>query len=411
MSESITDILAIGIFQGFVDAWDYFVFVVTKGGWILFLYVLLLELFFKRLVKLQRAWGRKIEWVYLSISIPEMPVPTIMAAEQIFSQIHSLRKRYTWHEMWIHGIYDAEFSFEIVSLGGVIRFMIRTSRNYAEGVKTAVFAQYPNAEIKETDDYMKAFARHYNPEQADYDFYGTELMLAKMEAYPIKTFQMFEHRAAEIIMDPLAALFEVMANLDPDEMVAIQIPCQPDSDAWKEHAREEVKKLKGEPKGVVEERQPLSMMVHLAESEKNVINLMLTKLSKLSFKAKVRILYVAPKDKIKVTQRVPAILGAFAQFNASDLNSFQQNTFTYTYMDARFSNKYEESRIRRRVLWRKRIFLLNFIRRWSMDGGGRYHLSTEELATLFHFPLETVRTTTMEKTEAKKAEAPINLPV
>jgi hypothetical protein len=44
-------------------------------------------------------------------------------------------------------------------------------------------------------------------------------------------------------------------------------------------------------------------------------------------------------------------------------------------------------------------------------GMPKYHLSTEELASLWHLPVtEQVKAPQVKKTEAKKAEPPMNLP-
>jgi hypothetical protein len=47
----------------------------------------------------------------------------------------------------------------------------------------------------------------------------------------------------------------------------------------------------------------------------------------------------------------------------------------------------------------------------SGDGISRYFLSTEELATLWHFPiLMQVKAPQLKRTEAKKTDAPSNVP-
>ncbi|MDZ4229552.1 MAG: hypothetical protein U1C53_00250, partial [Candidatus Veblenbacteria bacterium] len=43
--------------------------------------------------------------------------------------------------------------------------------------------------------------------------------------------------------------------------------------------------------------------------------------------------------------------------------------------------------------------------------GEGFILNTEELATLYHFPVVTVKAPLVKKTEAKKAEPPFGLPV
>ena len=402
--------------QTFVDVWDASVSVITHGGWLLF--VLLLANFYLNLNRVRRRheYEHEIEWVFLNISIPDLPSPSMLAAELVFSQLHATKRKFNWRDRWFKGKVDTWFSFEIASIGGLVRYLIRAPRTHVEAVKSAVFAQYPDAEIGEASDYMEAFPLPFNPGEVDYDLYGTELSLEKPDAYPIRTYIQFEHRAAEIIIDPLSALIEVMSNLDPDEVMAVQIIAQPSGDHWKEHAEEVSQELKhkGEPEAETHEgakEPPLTMMQHLSDTEKNVINLIHAKLGKLSYTTKIRFLYAAPKEKIKVQVRVPVALGVFSQFSAFDINAFKQNKFTFTKAVSRISDKLEARRIHGEVLWKKRTFISNFASRALHFGGTPFHLSTEEIASLFHFPLEDVRKGSVEKMEARKGEPPINLPV
>src|SRR3989344_7161407 len=198
---SVGYFLSVSILQAFVDVWSSLVTVLIYGGWLGLVFVLVRMYLILHREEARKKFGQKIEWVFLSLSIPEMPTQSILAAEQLFAQLHTTRKKYKWQDVWIKGKLGTLFSFEIVSLGGLVRYIIRTSREHADTVRAAVFAQYPNAEISEVGDYMDAFSMPFNPSHVDYDIYGTELSLDKSDAYPIKTYPSFEHRAAETIVD------------------------------------------------------------------------------------------------------------------------------------------------------------------------------------------------------------------
>ena len=412
--EGLGNFFSVSLVQSFIDAWDSINYVLVYGGWFLVALTIAGIFYAMWLEKKQHHYIDNIDYVYLDISVPELPSPSILAAELMFAQIHATKKNFNFRERYILGHKPTWFSFEMVSLGGVIRYIIRTPREFGDAVRSAIYSQYPDAEMNEAGDYMEAFNLPYNPDEVDYDLWGTDLELAKNDVYPIKTYPLFEHRAAETIIDPLAALIEDIANIDPEEMLAVQILAQPSGDEWKKHGEEEVKKLKGwheKREGDTEDRTPISLMQHLSESEKNVITSIQVKLGKLSYLSKVRFLYAAPKDKLKRTVRVPAVEGSFAQFSAFDLNSFKKNKFTATKHDIKLSEKLQGKRASDLVLWKKREFIRNFKGRKFHRGGVRYHLSTEELASLYHFPLEEVRKTTIQKIEARKAEPPVNLPI
>jgi hypothetical protein len=47
-------------------------------------------------------------------------------------------------------------------------------RTNTEHCLNAIFAQYPKAEIYEVEDYLKNIPKHYDPDHADFDFWGTQ---------------------------------------------------------------------------------------------------------------------------------------------------------------------------------------------------------------------------------------------
>ena len=267
---SLEQFLIYNVAVTFVGLWRSFLFILLNGGWILFAAFLLWLQFYRKWFAREEAFLASIDWIYLNVAIPELANPSIMSAEQMFAQLHATKQKLKWREKWVLAKAPTWFSFELVSLGGVTRYIVRSPRVHVENVKSAIFAQYPHAEISEVGDYMEALKLPFNPSEADYDIWGTELTLEKKDLYPIKTYPNFEHRNAETILDPLAALLEVMANLEAHEMIAVQIACMPTDDAWKEATLKEVKKLKGAPPvGAID--KPPSLMQHLTEKEKNVI--------------------------------------------------------------------------------------------------------------------------------------------
>ncbi|OGE84672.1 MAG: hypothetical protein A3J48_03780 [Candidatus Doudnabacteria bacterium RIFCSPHIGHO2_02_FULL_46_11] len=399
--------------QTFVGLSSDFEFALIHGAWAFFALYLFYAMFYIRFHHKNDEFLARAEWVFLRVSVPEMPSPSIMAAEQMFTQMHGTKKPIDWRQHWVLGEQRLNFSFEIVSLGGVIRYIIRTAREDVEAAKAAIYSQYPDAELAEVGDYMDAIKTPYGPDSS-YDFWGCDFRLDKPDCYPIKVFENFEHRAAETILDPLAGLLEAMANIEPEEIITVQILAVPDDEDWKEAGLKEVERLKGIKGSAAEnpdlERAPYSLMMHLSEKDKEVINGIQKKLSKLSFKAKVRVLYIAPRDKFRKKTRLSTIVGSIRQFSVADMNSLKQNLWTETLVPTRVAERFEGKHNAEVLLWKKRELIKNFKKR-DLWGGRTYHLSTEELGSLFHFPLEDVRKTSIEKIEARKGEPPVNLPV
>ena len=95
-------------------------------------------------------------------------------------------------EKYYKGHYQRWFSFEIVSIDGYIQFIIRTEKKFRDLVESAIYAQYPEAEITEVDDYTKGFPDTFPNDT--HDLWGTEWTLVEDNEYPIRTYQDFEDK-------------------------------------------------------------------------------------------------------------------------------------------------------------------------------------------------------------------------
>jgi hypothetical protein len=124
------------------------------------------------------------------------------------------------------------------------------------------------------------------------------------------------------------------------------------------------------------------------------------KLSKIGFMCKMRMVYAGKRDVFN-KGRVTAFKGAMNQFTSVNMNGFKPYgpvTPKGTYFYQRWSENEKKTKIVR-----------NYKNR-SGKGGPKYPLNTEELATVYHFPMLTVKAPLVKKTEAKRAEPPSALP-
>jgi hypothetical protein len=169
--------------------------------------------------------------------------------EQIFTSLHAMQTNATWGESFA-GKSQLSMSCEIVSLGGRVSYVFRLPDRYRTSLESAVFAQYPKAEIYEVEDYLKNIPKHYDPETADFDFWGTQLNKIKQgteSIFPIRTYPGFEHTEQKTFIDPLAGVLEIMSNLEPYELLSSQIVIKAVTEDWKKNAEPLIRKLKGAP--------------------------------------------------------------------------------------------------------------------------------------------------------------------
>lgn len=416
-------------------------FLLSSGGWVVLLMVglyLLWELF---VYYNQGIFLASVKWITLSIDIPKENEQSFLAVEQIFAHLHSIHTNYTFGETYFHGNLILWLSLEIVSFGGQIKYLAYVPERYRSLFESAVYAQYPDAEINEVEDYIQHLPP-YNPEKSHYDVWGTEFKLKKEDAYPIRTYRAFEHQASETIVDPLAGVLEALATAQPHELIGLQIIIRPTDDEWKEAAKKLVKELKGEPKktpkpsaiagilgGVIDglldmvgaggggatatpsKEQLPSLMLHLSPGERDTIAAIEQNIAKIGYQTKIRVMYIAPKEKFRKDIK-SVIVGSFRQFDDTLLNGFKpEKKRTWTTIPFEFSEVLEAPYIRYISNLRKRKLVRFYKTRNFFKGAKSFILNIEELATIFHFPLITVKTPQLTKTEIKKSEAPINLPV
>lgn len=397
------------------------------GGWIPALIVLFQGLWLLWVQERQGKFGATIEWTMLAVDIPRNNEQTPKAVEQIFSHLSGAYSGFDTYEKYWEGRFNPSFSFELVSIDGYVQYYIRCPRKLRDLVESSIYAQYPEAEIRETEDYTGQVPTvHPNPE---WDVFGTEFCLKKEGAYPIRTYEDFEHRTAEVMTfkDPVSAILESLAQLKAGEQMWIQWLLTPTDEAWQKSGEALVDKMLGRKKeskkGILDQALEFPMHV-LAEAtgfgassapekkpeqpkimsmspgERAVLEAVQKKLAKIGFLCKMRMVY-AGKRSVFNKGRVTALKGAMNQFTAVNMNAFKPYgpvTPKNTYFWQRWSENEKKTKVVRNYKGR------------SGKGGPKYPLNTEELATVYHFPMMSVKAPLIKKTEAKRAEPPTSLP-
>ncbi|MBI4281000.1 hypothetical protein HY628_02270, partial [Candidatus Uhrbacteria bacterium] len=157
------------------------------------------------------------------------------------------------------------------------------------------------------------------------------------------------------------------------------------------------------------------LVSHLSPGERAVVEGVQMKLSKVFFDSKIRILYVAKKEAVSKPRTISALKGTFGQFTILDQNGFRiyGNVTTKADYPWQINKRFEYlSLFMIRTLETRQKSILRAYRNRSMGiGAPPFALNIEELATIFHFPIITVKAPLLKKTEAKRGEPPFTLPV
>jgi hypothetical protein len=335
-----------------------------------------------------RALSSDHEHCLLMLEIPRTNDKKELAAEQMLASLHGILK--SRKELRLSGMLQEHISLEVAAIGQRIRFYMWMPKPLQAFVEGQIYAQYPTVQIYEqTEDYSDR-----NLHQSV--IHTAELTLVDNETLPIKTFPSFE-------VDPLAAITATLAKLDKeDEEMWIQIMARPIPDNWHKKGEKAVARIKsggglfsGSGAALNFAGEFLSALAkppsndgkapEISERDKTRISAIEEKGRKLGYQVKIRLLY-AGHDQHTARLRMQALVGAFKQFNTTNLNGFEAKHPSFN-----------------------RDKQLEYYSRFFIDHG--FILNIEELASLFHLPHTTVETPNIVWATVKTAEPPPNVPI
>ena len=314
-----------------------------------FFYLLFLWLKFRDREK------RSLDSVLLQVALPRDNEIKIDVAEQMFASLSSIKKG-----GWLpHS--QPHLSFEIVARKEDIRFYVCVPRSLQDLVEKQINGAYPGADIQVVDE--------YNIYSKEGHVAFAQLKTTGSSYQPIKIFK-------DLPTDPLSSFTSSLAKMGEREGAAIQIMIVPANSDWQKAGKRwiaKTKKAEADP-----EKAKYNVDPKVYEAIEN-------KCSKPGFEVTIRIV-VSSSSEAQAKVHLDNIIGSFQQFS-SDTNHFT-----------------------RQKHWFGSLFMLDFIYRYQPILGQRSILSSEELATIFHFPNKSVETPHIFWLAAKRAPAPAQIP-
>ncbi|MCF6276394.1 MAG: hypothetical protein L3J07_00950 [Candidatus Magasanikbacteria bacterium] len=421
--------LLIDFFSSPVDVVIFKLFITF--GWAIFVWLLLFVAIYFYVEYRQGKYMKDWKWVLLAIDIPANNEQSPKAVEQLFAHLAGALNKPDIAEKYRGGFVQRWFSFEIISIDGYIQFLVRTEESLRDLVEAAMYAQYPEADITEVEDYTINTPKSFPDEE--YDIWAADFGLAENNAYPLRTYRDFEHSVARTettaLRDPMSAFLESFSRIGQGEQMWFQILISPISNNWKEKAIKKIKEMIGENsssksigdmmtdaplkllQGIGDQffttestptrPEPLNKLSMMTPGQVKLVEAMENKISKIGFRTKMRGVYLARKEVFRPNRGVSALMGAINQFNVPSANSLVPKSgvgASYFFTKNRSNTK--------------KINLLNsYKKRKISNGSDPFVLNIEELATIWHFPISTVKTPLLQKSEGKKSEPPISLPM
>jgi len=144
-------------------------------------------------------------------------------------------------------------------------------------------------------------------------------------------------------------------------------------------------------------------MTKLLPNQKTFVENVEKKISKTPLECKIRLLYVAKKTVFSKGKVVSGLFGTIGQFNNPQGASLVSSKPVATSVDYFF--------VKKRVAERQNLLIKGYCGRSMGKGLERFYLNTEELVSLYHFPISTVKAPFLTKVESKKVEPPMDLPI
>lgn len=378
----------------------------------------------------QGRYASTLKWKLLAVNVPKDSIQSPKGIENFFANLAGSKSGLTWKERWIEGKFQAWFSFEIVSHGGHISYYIRALEKYRDMIEAALYAQYPEAQIVEVEDYVDVLPDDYPND--DYDVWGSEVVLGKEQILPIRTYEAFEHMGEKDgrFKDPLLAFLEGLGKMRPGEYYWFQILIMPpEEQSWTKQADKFIEKAFGKEaapkKGMISESvgwipgaflEQVTGFSSAESSEKtkdqfaawnmtpqtrNQVDAVAKKAEKVGWYTKMRLVYGAKKEVFRK--------GTIASMSKGILNQYSHQYWNKLGLYGNATPKDDYFWQEWQVPKKQKELVRRYKNRSFGVGSSPYILNTEELATIWHFPAADARTPVLTSIGARRAEAPIEL--
>lgn len=420
----------------FVEIWNSMSSVLRDYWWFFLPNFLLVVFEIAWMNFIQRHYELGLKWILLEVKTSQGNEKGPQIFEHILSGLYAVEGGMTdtVFDTYLTGIVETHFSLEIAGLEGQVHFYVRAPLKSKDMVEAQIYAQYPKAEIEEAEDYTEIGAKRF-PDK-NWEIWGSEMLLKKEDAYPIRTYKQFQETITNELIDPIASFIEEMSKNTPGEYTWFQILIRPAKDYWKKDAEDLIGRLIGRKKKVTkgiftnlwldltdilknlitapiqvpvyaerdktkEEDSKKTQMLYLSPDEKEVVTAIGENITKQGFETTIRWLYTAKKEVFNKGKGFFSVMAPLSQFNSHSLNSFSLNHNTKT------SAYYIATEFRKNI---RRNDLIRKYRQRRMEHRG-FVLNLEELATVYHFPTISVEAPQTPWIKARRGGSPKELPV
>ena len=334
--------------------------------------------------------GRVIRALNMSLFLVRLPRETktdfsleekksrIAVMEQFLSSLTSLKEK-GFLKTFFYGQPNVVLEIAVPFSTSEISFYLAGPRKQEEFLEKQIHGFYPQALVEKIKDY-----NIFNPEG---QCAGGFFKLEKTNILPLKTYK-------ELEVDPLENISNTLTKIEEvGEGGAIQIILKPASRGWNKLGLSIAKRmneglsledaLKGK---VIKKPKPEEPQPKVSPLAEETIKALQTKAGKVGFEANIRVLFSAQKEE-RSQELLSHVEGSFQQFSSPNFNSLKLE------------------RIKGNLL-KKLCFNFSFR---LFSNRERIILNSEELASIFHFPLTQLISPKVRWLKARESAPPTNL--
>jgi hypothetical protein len=374
----------------------------------------------------------KQEYAIVEVKLPKETVKSPASMELFLTALHQTAGEGGWLGRYWFGKTRAWFSLELVSIEGQIHFFIWMRKSFKNLISASLYAQFPGIEVHDAEDYARSV--HYDPKTMS--IWAADLGFSKPDAYPLMTYVDYgldKDPKEEFKVDPIAPVIEFLGSIGVNQQVWIQIIVRAykKSDHFAPGAffRGYDKRMKEAEKivnelhrrdakthvaGAADEDTGFSKMPRVTKGEEEIISTIERNMTKLGFDVGIRMMYLAKKENFD-SANIGGMQSIWKQFSAPHLNSlgtsddlwFERIDLPWEDISGKTAERFSKQAL---DMYKRRSY---FFPPYTHIHGHLKPLimSSESLATIYHFPGQVAATPTLARVPSKKSQAPANLPI
>lgn len=324
---------------------------------------------------------------------PEKWREEISAMEQLLATLAGMKDSKSFIKKLLYGEPHLTLELAQPSNSEEILFYMSIPKKFRQSIEKQVHSYFPEASVEKVTDYTIFSPGSYTS--------AATLGLKNTFALPIKTYQ-------DLSVDPMNEVSNALSKLHNfEEGGVIQLVLRPAGKKWRKKGKElahrmhqgkrlsnahekhflvtagseTMKAFNSKPNSEKEQKE----VVQLTPIEQELVRDIERKAGKVGFRVNIRILTSA-KTQQRADEILSQIENSFSQFESPESNHFKINK--------RLKNKRTS---------------FDYIFR-NFDNKNYMVLSTEEIASIFHFPISTTSTPKIKWLKSGAAPPPLNIP-